>query len=131
MRPRTRAECRNASRPCPWISCRYHLFEEVAPRILKVKVDELGDVSNKRLIGVLLRMEYTCVLDWAEKGPNTLEQIGKMFGVTRERIRQIQDRGLKRLGARCTWSAKRDIVELLTDMGERIRVRGFNKIYKE
>lgn len=36
----------------------------------------------------------------ADMGPMTLEEIGAVFGVTRERIRQIGADGLKKLGAR-------------------------------
>jgi hypothetical protein len=115
----TRADCCDGPRPCPFISCRHHLFEELAPRILKVKRDKLGDQTDERLLRVLMGMEYSCSLDWAEKGPNTLDQIGQMFGVTRERIRQIQDKGLKRLVGRCGISIKKDIIEILQDMGSK------------
>lgn len=117
MRPRTRADCVHAERPCPWIGCRYHLFDELAPRLLMVPRDQLRDEPDERLLNVLFGMEYSCSLDWAAKGPNTLDRIGGMFGVTRERIRQIQDKGLKRLKARCIGSTKRDIIELLEEMG--------------
>jgi hypothetical protein len=29
-RPKTRAECRDEARPCPWVGCRHHLLLEVA-----------------------------------------------------------------------------------------------------
>jgi hypothetical protein len=122
-RPCTRADCEQGARPCPWISCRYHLFEELAPRILKVKKDKLRDEPDERLLRVLLGMEYSCSLDWAAKGPHTLDQIGQMFGVTRERIRQIQDKGLKRLTGRCGISIKKDIIEILQEMGSRDGVK--------
>jgi hypothetical protein len=40
-RPKTRGECLNEARPCPWIACRHHLLIEVAiakPRISKGRV---------------------------------------------------------------------------------------------
>lgn len=117
-RPRTRADCMDGPRPCPWISCRYHLFDEVAHRILHVPKDGLRDMTDDKLVRVLLGMEYTCVLDWAAKGPNTLEEIGRMFGVTRERIRQIQDKGLSKLKVR-GGSRKGEIIELLQDLAEK------------
>lgn len=40
----------------------------------------------------------TCVLDCVEgETSHTLEQVGDLFGVTRERIRQIESRGRKKL----------------------------------
>jgi hypothetical protein len=90
----------------------------VAHRILHVPKDGLRDMTDDKLVRVLLGMEYTCVLDWAAKGPNTLEEIGRMFGVTRERIRQIQDKGLSKLKVR-GGSRKGEIIELLQDLAEK------------
>jgi DNA-directed RNA polymerase sigma subunit (sigma70/sigma32) len=42
-------------------------------------------------------MPETCALDVADTGESQLEQIGKLFGVTRERIRQVQDIALAKL----------------------------------
>jgi hypothetical protein len=67
-RPRTRGECLRVERPCPWRACRYNLTNE--PR--------------RRPDGP------TCVLDLADAGGMPLEAIGTAFGVTRERVRQLQ-----------------------------------------
>ena len=32
------------------------------------------------------------------KGERTLEQLGKIFGITRERVRQIEEKALEKLG---------------------------------
>jgi DNA-directed RNA polymerase sigma subunit (sigma70/sigma32) len=45
-------------------------------------------------------MLETCVLDVADRGGATLEEISLIFGLTRERIRQIEERTLKRLSMR-------------------------------
>lgn len=36
-----------------------------------------------------------------EPYPHTLEEIGAMMGITRERVRQLQNRALKKLRVRC------------------------------
>lgn len=41
--------------------------------------------------------EYTCILDLADRQDATLEEIGEMLRVTRERIRQIEGKALKRV----------------------------------
>jgi len=42
--------------------------------------------------------KMTCVLDCVEGGDtHTLEEVGELFGVTRERIRQIESRGRRKL----------------------------------
>jgi hypothetical protein len=40
----------------------------------------------------------SCALDVAERGGITLEEVGSMMNVSRERIRQVEELALKRLG---------------------------------
>ncbi len=73
--PKTRGECleggSNEARPCPWVRCRYQL-----------------DNQGK------------CTLDEADTGGLTLEEVGELIGVTRERIRQIEHMALRKLRSR-------------------------------
>jgi len=85
-RPRTRAECRDQPRPCPWVGCRYHLYLEINPESGSVKI-HFPDLEPWEL-------EETCALDLAERGPMILEEIGARMNLTRERVRQIEARGL-------------------------------------
>ncbi len=45
-------------------------------------------------------MKYTCALDVADAGEHTLEEVGELYGITRERIRQIIDSGVATLRKR-------------------------------
>jgi len=36
-------------------------------------------------------VDPSCALDVAEDGPKTLAQVGEILGVTRERVRQIEE----------------------------------------
>lgn len=83
-RPKTRSECQSEPRPCPWVSCRYHLAIEV----------NAGSITR---IGDLETMRETCALDVADKGEHTLDQIGEILGVTRERARQIEEKALRKI----------------------------------
>src|SRR5690606_10673395 len=38
-KPRTRAECKGGPRPCPYISCKHHLFVDVSPRTGAIKLN--------------------------------------------------------------------------------------------
>jgi hypothetical protein len=91
-RPRTRGDCRYGPRPCPWVSCRHHLYLDVNPRTgtLKINFPHL-DLSD---------MPETCALDAADRGGLTLDTIGQLMNLTRERVRQMERVAL--LGARCT-----------------------------
>lgn len=80
-RPRTRAECRKGKRPCPWVSCRYHLYLDVNR--------DTGTIKFNFPDKEIWELEFTCALDLAEEGELTFEQIGRVLNLTRERIRQL------------------------------------------
>jgi DNA-directed RNA polymerase sigma subunit (sigma70/sigma32) len=42
-------------------------------------------------------MEQTCALDVASRGGVTLEEVGDILNLTRERIRQVEVMGLEKL----------------------------------
>ncbi len=41
----------------------------------------------------------TCALDVAGRGDHSLDQVGQLLGVTRERVRQIESRAMAKLAA--------------------------------
>jgi hypothetical protein len=79
--PRTRSECRAVERPCPFYSCRYHIWADI-----KLRAGILPDES--------------CALDVADEGVHTLEEVGQIFGLTRERVRQILAAAIAKLRRR-------------------------------
>jgi hypothetical protein len=60
--PRTRADCIDGPRPCPWLECRHNLLDQ------------------------------SCVLDLVAEHPDgmTLEEIGARLRLTREGVRKIE-----------------------------------------
>jgi DNA-directed RNA polymerase sigma subunit (sigma70/sigma32) len=42
-------------------------------------------------------MHETCALDVADRGGITLEEVGEILNLTRERIRQVEVKGLEKL----------------------------------
>ena len=90
LRPRTRGECVDGVRPCPWLACRHHLAIDVA----------FGRVHVNHPLDDLEDLAHTCALDVVEDcGPLTLAEVGEVIGVTRERVRQLEARALRRLRA--------------------------------
>jgi hypothetical protein len=85
-RPRTRAECREAMRPCPWVACKHHFYLDVNPETGTIKMN-FPDLEPWEL-------KHTCALDVAEAGAITLEEVGEIMNLTRERIRQVELKGL-------------------------------------
>lgn len=88
-RPKTRADCVNSARPCFFVSCKYNLYLDVNPKTGSVKLNFPGKE--------IWELEYTCALDVAEKGGITLEEVGEIMNLTRERIRQVETRGLEKV----------------------------------
>jgi hypothetical protein len=88
-RPTTRAECKEEMRPCPWVACKHHLYLDINPETGSIKIN-FPDLEPWEL-------KHTCALDVAERGGITLEEVGEIMNLTRERIRQVEVRGLLKL----------------------------------
>jgi hypothetical protein len=90
-RPRARADCASGPRPCMFISCKHHLYLDVNPATGSIKLNfpdkEVWELAD------------TCALDVADRGGITLEEVGAIMNLTRERIRQVETRGLQKLRA--------------------------------
>ncbi len=72
-------------RPCLYVQCRYNLVLDVAEAQF---------------------LEHSCALDEAEDGPRSLAELADIMGLSRERVRQIEQRALRKLGM------TRDFLEL-------------------
>lgn len=88
-RPLTRGDCIDAPRPCPYVSCKHHLFLDVT---------QAGTVHFNHPGLEPDELEETCSLDVADRGGMVLESVGRLMQLTRERIRQIEVSGLRHLG---------------------------------
>jgi hypothetical protein len=88
-RPKLRGECAEGERPCPYVSCKYNLYVDVNPRTGSVKMN----FPDKEL----WELAETCALDVADRQGITLEEVGVIMNLTRERVRQLEMRGLTKL----------------------------------
>lgn len=106
QRPRTRGECKDGPRPCPWVSCRHHLLLEIASgkpidgvrdaRPTSIRLNRaleagllgrrpgLAAVAPAEIVRAWIRdavehldaMEYTCALDVADDHPDGYPLVG-------------------------------------------------------
>ncbi len=90
-RPATRGDCKGTPRPCPFVSCRHHLYLDVNPSTGSIKLN-FPDLD-------VAELKESCSLDVADRGGITLEEVGEILNLTRERVRQVEVRGLLRLRA--------------------------------
>lgn len=102
-KPRTRSECVEGLRPCPFVSCKHHLFIDVSARTGAIKLN-FPDLEA-------WEMTESCALDVADRGGTTLEDVGAIMNLTRERIRQVEVKALAKLEALTDMSALRDYVD--------------------
>ena len=102
-KPRTRADCKGGPRPCPYISCKHHLYVDVSPRTGAIKLN-FPDLE-------VWELSESCALDIADHGGTTLEDVGAIMNLTRERIRQVEVKALAKLEALTDMETLRDYVE--------------------
>jgi hypothetical protein len=93
-RPKTRGDCADVIRPCPWVSCRYNLYLDINPATGSIKLNFPALEPSD--------LEDTCALDVAERGGLTLEEMSYRLNITRERSRQLEARALLTL----KWNGK-------------------------
>ena len=91
LKPRNRSDCATGPRPCLFVSCKHHLYLDVNPETGSVKLN----FPDKEI----WELAETCALDVADRGGITLEEVGTIMNLTRERIRQVETRGLLKLRA--------------------------------
>lgn len=88
-KPTSREQCRDMNRPCPYVSCKYNLYVDVHPVRGSIKLNfpdqEVWELTE------------TCALDVSERGGITLEEVGEIMNLTRERVRQVETTGLTKL----------------------------------
>jgi hypothetical protein len=81
-RPKTRSDCKDGPRPCPWVSCKYHLALEVT---------RFGGLKHRFPGTELEDMPQTCLLDVTDEGPKGLDVVGYLMNIGKERVRQIEE----------------------------------------
>lgn len=129
-RPRTRADCLQEARPCPWVACRHHLLLEVAtprarqdssarapglilnrpstqvgrrPHLASSCAAELVRVWIDDALERLQAMPYSCSLDRADnvqRGPARTAEIGELLGCTSSQVKQERKAAIATLAAR-------------------------------
>jgi hypothetical protein len=101
--PARRVECLDGPRPCPYVSCQHHLYLDVSARTGAIKLN-FPDLE-------VWDMNESCALDVADRGGTTLEDVGAIMNLTRERIRQVEVKALAKLEALKDMMALRDYID--------------------
>lgn len=88
-RPRTRGECGDVPRPCPYVGCKFNLFLDVTRKTGSIKLN-FPDLEPWDLV-------ESCALDVADIGDHTLEHVAGVTNLTRERVRQVEVKAFRLL----------------------------------
>lgn len=109
-RPRTRVDCQDGPRPCPYVACRHHLALDVTKagaikirsgpsRGSTLRQGQTWGVDDwlERAAEMALEMPETCSLDIADRGETTLDEIASFTNMTRQRVQQEEQLALRRL----------------------------------
>lgn len=107
-RPRTRDDCKDGFRPCPFVSCAHHLYLDVSARTGAIKVN-FPDIGADELE----LLPESCALDVADRHGSTLEEVGAAMNLTRERVRQIEISGLSSLAKLLATEEMRDLRDVV------------------
>lgn len=91
-KPRTRADCSQVPRPCPFVSCRYHLYLDVFPSH-RIGLNFPGTEVHK--------LKHSCALDEAEADGLFLNEVACRMGLSGERVRQLEEMALDKLYLAC------------------------------
>lgn len=88
--PKTRGDCVEGPRPCIWARCRHHLA---------IEVSHVGNIkfSFPDVFVEDMPPARSCSLDIADSGPQPLEEVGLLLGITRERVRQLEGLALAKI----------------------------------
>lgn len=91
--PGSRGRSRNVERRLPIIGARTSSrYEELFESNLKLLIKDIANIGGSN-----------CLLDLVENGKtHTLEETGDLLNITRERVRQIEAKALKRIRTRST-----------------------------
>lgn len=112
-RPKKRSEC-PSERPCPYVSCRYHLYLDIT---------DAGSIKFNFPDKELSELEETCALDVAESNREgiQLQRVGEFLNVTRERVRQIEAEAKLRLSENLKINGEQTekLIEILREMKDK------------
>ncbi len=82
-RPKTRGDCIAGPRPCPFVSCRHHLYGDETWGKWRPNFPDL----------MPWELKVTCSLDYADEGEHHATEVGPLLNVKESRVSQVEKVG--------------------------------------
>jgi predicted DNA-binding protein (UPF0251 family) len=98
--PASRAECADLPRPCPMVSCRFHLLLDVAKDGRLYKTHQFDEHSADSVLSALESMQETCALDVAEWGGVYQEDAAKLMNMSRRWLDEVEQEAKRKAAGR-------------------------------
>lgn len=108
------ARALNHCRPCLHASCRHNLYLDVrgsGPTAGEAIIHNFPDLEPDQVPA-----DRSCALDIADMGGATLGDVAKLTNLTRERIRQIQEKALAKIKLRAAAAGGKGIDQFVDDL---------------
>jgi hypothetical protein len=86
-RPRSRVQCADVERPCPYVGCRYNLWI--------VDITRRGTIRHMDCDPWEMPPDMSCVLDVADRGELQSADVEAFFGVSKEWVRQLTNSAIR------------------------------------
>jgi hypothetical protein len=91
-RPERFSDCKRG--PCPWVSCRYHLYLDVNEQTGAIKINHPGKEPWELKQTCARRIGRRVLLTGQE---TPVRKVAKLMNVTDERVRQIEGKAISKL----------------------------------
>lgn len=104
--PETRGECRGGVRPCPLVSCRYHLLLNVTSDGRMYSQQDFDEDDAVSISEAVRALEETCALDVADRQSESregglalpLEEVARLLGIaSKAKAHAVEQEALAKL----------------------------------
>lgn len=103
-KPISRSDCVDAERPCPWVSCRYHMAHRLGsghanrPTVRDGSEDPHLDILDPDKWAT--ELPVSCMLDITDRGlPVSADECSEVMGISAHQVRKIAAKAVGRMKA--------------------------------
>lgn len=104
-------KCPDDPSGCHLFGCRYHNLRQPAAFAARTTDAAKRRHRERVLLQDYHRLPAMCSLEIASEGPHTMEEVGNILDMTKERVRQIEVRALYKIRHRALYGKQNELAE--------------------